>query len=137
MKQKTSQLKNLGLRTTGPRFHILAAFGHDCVPLSADDIFEKVKKYKIDRATVYRTLHSFQKHDLVRRLDMRQDSVYYELKNTHHHHITCTSCGTVEKVDQCEIEGLGSRVAKKSSRFDLVSDHSLEFFGICLSCAKK
>ena len=54
----------------------------------------------------------------------------------HKGEIICTDCGTVESFDNCDIKNLSKNVLGKSSKFKAINQHSLEFFGVCESCAK-
>lgn len=129
-------IKNAGLRVTPARVGILGLFSSRCKPMSAEDIFSKTKKNNFDLVTIYRTLASFEKAGIIRKLDLRKDSAYYELSKGHHHHLTCKSCSRVEEIDECGIEGYIEKIAKQSKNFNKISDHSLEFFGLCKTCAK-
>lgn len=94
-----------------------------------------LKKKKTNLVTVYRTLATFETAGILRRVDLHKDSVFYELAEHHHHHIVCTDCGTVESFEDCDIKSVTKNALARSSKFDSVSSHSLEFFGVCRSCA--
>jgi len=128
-------MHDANLKCTAPRELVIALLYEKHLPLSAQDIFEQLKKKNtIDLATVYRTLASFEKAGLVKRIDLRTDTVLYELNTLHHHHIVCTHCGRVEDFDLCEVDRLMKKVASQSSHFNVVSEHTLEFFGVCTAC---
>ncbi len=130
-------LKQHGLKATAPRGAILGVLAAKHEPLSAQDIYKKLpKKTEIDLVTVYRTLASFEKAGIVKRVDLRSDAVLYELNDEHHHHIVCTSCGTVEDFDLCDIGEMAKKIAGHAKRFKTIGDHSLELFGICNACVK-
>ena len=92
------------------------------------------KKSGMDLVTVYRTLASFEKAGIVKRVDLRADAVLYELNDEHHHHIVCTNCGTVEDFELCDMEALTKKIAQKSKHFKTIQEHTLELFGICTQC---
>ena len=130
-----NMLKNKKLKVTPARVTVLSMFSENCKPMNAEDIFNKFKK-EIDRVTVYRTLASFEKNKILKRVDLRKDSVYYELASHHHHHITCTDCGAIESFETCEIQNVSKKILNKSSKFNSINQHSLELFGVCKSCSK-
>ena len=131
-------LKDVGLKTTPARSAILAVFSEQCGPVNALHIFKKVKNKDINQVTVYRALSSLEKLGVLNRVDLRKDSVYYELADTHHHHhIVCLSCGKTEEFELCDAGKILKEVLKKSSQFKAVKDHSFELFGICKACSKK
>lgn len=141
MKKETRQakdvLKEYDLKATKPRELILAALGAERRPYNAQELFETLsKKHDIDLVTIYRTLASFEKAGLAKRVDLRQDAVAYELAGEHHHHIVCTECGTVEDFELCDMEAVTKKVVAKSKRFTAVREHTLELFGVCDSCVR-
>lgn len=129
-------LQKNSLKTTPARVAILGLFKKINKPISAEYIVTKVSKEKIDQVTVYRTLHSFEKAKIIRRVDMRQDAVFYELADEHHHHVICTSCGEVEDFNFCIKGGLEEKIISQSKKFSHISDHSLELFSVCKPCIK-
>ena len=127
-------LKNKGFKNTPTRMSILEVFLNNNKPLSADFIYKKLQN-SINEATVYRTLSSFEKSGILKRVDLRKDSVCFELNNDHHHHIVCIKCGTIEDFkENKEIEKLLDQVVEKSVKFKNIKEHSLELFGFCKVC---
>lgn len=134
-------LKEVGLKVTDSRLEILHIFSVDCHPINAEYIYSKLKNKHINQVTVYRTLFSLEKARIIKKIDLRKDSAYYELADKsperHHHHLVCTDCGCTESFEICQIENISKEVLKKSSLFKAVSEHSLELFGLCKSCSKE
>lgn len=91
----------------------------------------------IDRATVYRTVALFEQLGIVQRLPIGWK---YRLElsdqfSDHHHHATCTHCGTVITLpEDPELEHRLDEIAE-NHRFRLES-HQIEMRGLCESCAK-
>ncbi len=129
-------LKEARLKVTPARLAILNLFTEGCKPLNAEDIFSKLKSKDINLVTIYRTLGSLEQAGILKRIDLHTESIHYELASHHHHHIVCTKCGDIEGFDICEVENISKKVLIKSSRFNSINQHSLEFFGMCKSCAK-
>lgn len=129
-------LKKAGLKATSARKHILKAFSSDCKPINAEYLYSKLKAKKINQVTIYRTLASMEIAGILKRVDLRKDSIYYELALNHHHHIVCTNCGKTEVFDICGIDTISQKILKKSSKFKTISQHSLELFGMCRTCTK-
>src|SRR5258708_4930571 len=139
MEADYEKLKNLlqsrGHKATKARMAVLSTFSPGCEPMSARDVHAKIRKTKVDYATVYRILSAFLKSGILKVADLRKDSVYFELGSGHHHHMVCTDCGLVEDFDNCRIEKLGDSIIKSSSNFKKINDHSFELFGLCRSCS--
>lgn|SRR3989338_11239563 len=130
-------LKKNGYKNTPARKVILQIFSKNKVPLNAEIICKKLAKQKIsiNEVTVYRTLASFEEKGILKRVDLRKDSVYFELNTEHHHHIICTKCNEVEDFENKEIEKVLGRIVESSFKFKSIKDHSLELFGLCRMCA--
>lgn len=127
-------LKDAGLKCTTSRIMILEVLYIFAKPTKSFDIYNKLKN-KIDEATVYRTLASFEKMGIIRQVNLRREAVYFELNIDHHHHIVCVMCGDIEDFkESSEIEKILGRIVEKSSRFKIIKEHSLELFGLCKTC---
>lgn len=138
MKEDLSNvLKTSGFKTTPIRLAILEVFSHDCKPINAEYIHQKLKKQKVNIVTIYRTLTSFENAGILKRVYLQKDSVYYEMSGHHHHHIVCTDCGLVEGFDDCDLDNLSKKVLKSSDKFNTITKHSLELFGQCKKCNNK
>ncbi len=130
-------LKTAGLRATQPRLRVLAVLEDSTYPLSVADIARVLSKPKVDQVTVYRTLETFVQAGLVQHLELHQGRSFFELATRdHHHHLVCRSCGRVEDVEGCDMDGMERAIAKRSKNFKSVTSHALEFFGDCKECAK-
>jgi Fe2+ or Zn2+ uptake regulation protein len=129
-------LKEKKLKSTMPRREIVAVFEKGHRLLNAEDIFNKVKKKGIDLATVYRTLQSFEKHHIIKKVDVRLPAEHYELADHHHHHVVCTSCGEIESFEHCSMDAASKKVLGSSKKFASIQDHAFEFFGLCHPCAR-
>jgi Fur family ferric uptake transcriptional regulator len=133
-------LRGNGFKVTGPRTAILSLFSEKCAPMSAEQIFKKLSPDTgVDLVTVYRTMASFEEKGIMKRIDLHKDAVYFEINGDdthHHHHIVCNGCGKIEKMEKCPAEPLARTAASHSAHFAEVTAHSLEFFGMCKSCAK-
>src|ERR1035437_7478344 len=120
MKEKDFKkiLHNAKLKSTSPRLVILKTLSEIKNPETAQEIHKRLKK--IDLVTLYRTLASFEKSQLVKRIDMHKDAGYYELNLDHHHHIICTDCGKLEDFELCDIDRLTKKIVAKASNFKSV-----------------
>lgn len=90
----------------------------------------------IDRASVYRTVELFEQSGVVRRIRIGW-KYKVELADTfsHHHHMTCTSCG--KTIHFAEDQHLESRMAEiAASHSFTIQDHQLEIQGFCADCRR-
>ncbi len=137
MKNIETVLQKAGLKITPARREILAYIIELHTPCGAQDIARALKKKDIDLVTIYRTLLSFEKAGIVRRVDLRTDAVVYEVATTHHHHIVCTSCGMVEDFTDCDVSIRMKKIIRASKKFTSIQDHSFELFGTCGMCTTR
>ncbi|MFH4355235.1 MAG: ferric iron uptake transcriptional regulator [Neisseriaceae bacterium] len=135
----TKQLKNSGLKVTGPRLKILNLFEmHPDMHMSADDVYRIVleKHMDIGVATVYRVLTQFEEAGILTRHHFDTGKAVYELNTGEHHdHMICIRCGEVREFLEAEIEELQVRMASKYG-YEIL-DHALYIYGICPTCARK
>ena len=50
----------------------------------------------------------------------------------HHHHLSCTSCGRVEEIDEAYVQPIAERLTREMG-FE-IDDARLDFYGRCASC---
>jgi Fur family ferric uptake transcriptional regulator len=132
-------LKGKGQKATLARVSILDIFSKKKEHLNALMVYkELLKRHKtkdINEVTVYRTLASLEEANILRRVDLRKESVYFELQDEHHHHIVCTNCNSIEEFESEKIEEALEKIVTKSSRFRNIKEHSLQLFGLCVNCS--
>ena len=86
-----------------------------------------------DYSTVFRAVSGLERDGFIKRIDLGDGKVHYELSDEHHHeHIRCDECGRVAEVAGCVLEGASSAVTE-STGFKVTS-HQLLFSGICPDC---
>ncbi|MDJ0929189.1 MAG: ferric iron uptake transcriptional regulator [Gammaproteobacteria bacterium] len=124
------ELKQAGLRATGPRLKILDVLHEsDDRHLSAEDIYRHLVEADEDvgLATVYRVLTQFEEAGLVRRHNFESGHSVFELNSPgHHDHMVCLETGDVVEFLSEDIERLQREIADAHG-FELV-DHSLVLY---------
>jgi len=88
----------------------------------------------IGRATVFRTLGLLVRVGVLERLHSAggRDSYVVGERARHHHHLVCSSCGTVIDLEGCGLAELIESVAHQHSF--RVEGHLVEIFGLCPTC---
>jgi Fur family ferric uptake transcriptional regulator len=128
------------MKVTPIRLAILNTFSKNtCRPKNAEQVLAQVQKRdnSVNLVTIYRNLISFEESGILRRIDLHQKSIHYELTAHHHHHIVCQDCGEIESFENCDLGALDKKLLKQTKKFKQIKSHSLEFFGQCKSCFKK
>jgi Fur family ferric uptake transcriptional regulator len=130
-------LRQAGFKATPGRVEVLELLDKSKKPLSIKDIKQSLKRGELDQATIYRMVNDLKQAGVIRQVDFLHDHAHYELAaHKHHHHLICEKCGKVADISKCNIGAL-EQEALKIGDFAKINHHSLEFFGICNSCAKK
>ncbi|KPK97906.1 MAG: ferric uptake regulation protein [Omnitrophica WOR_2 bacterium SM23_72] len=142
------KFRGCGYRITSGREAILDVLSKSDKHLSAEDIYMKVhsKCPSIGLTTIYRTLEVLASLGLVFKFDFGDRRARYELAQgpkgaRHHHHLICTSCGRVidytDFIDE-EIELLNQTEKGLTKKYDFkITNHLIQFYGLCNACAKK
>lgn len=88
----------------------------------------------VDRATVYRTLESFERIHLIKRIwnGWKSNVELSDLFVAHHHHATCDNCGQSLRLESDALEKVLQALAKKHAF--TMKDHSVELRGLCKDC---
>lgn len=134
-----AQLKDNGLKVTGPRLKILDLFErHQDSHLSAEDVYRILldEGIEIGVATIYRVLTQFEQADILMRHHFETGKAVYELnKGGHHDHLVCVKCGMVTEFHNEQIETLQDKIAEENGY--RIVDHALYMYGVCSACQKK
>lgn len=127
-----------GHRLTEPRQRLIAILSQWPSRFSAGELVKAARKAEppIGRATVFRTLGLLLELGIVERVRGADDSEGYVVarRGDHHHHLVCSSCGRVEDLPLCPVEGRLKELAAER-RFQ-VQGHNLEVYGLCEGCVK-
>ncbi|HWR17379.1 MAG TPA: Fur family transcriptional regulator [Terriglobales bacterium] len=127
--------KESGLALTHQRqviFNTLAEMHHP----SPEEVYDEVKKAipSISHATVYKTLHTFVEHGILRELSPHHGTLRVDMGTEPHHHLICIRCKTVMDV---EPESVGPvKVMGKLPKGFKVERVAVEIQGLCGKCAK-
>jgi Fur family transcriptional regulator, ferric uptake regulator len=103
--------------------------------ISAQDIYGKLRAsdQAVGLATIYRALESLKLEGIVQCRTLSTGESLYSCVQADRHHLTCLHCGESIPIDECPVEQLEQRL-EALHRFKIYY-HTLEFFGVCLTCA--
>jgi len=133
-------IKQKGMKYTEQRAIILQILVDVDDHLSAEELHEIIKKehpnQNIGIATIYRTLNFLEEVELISSISFGKDGKKYEGNNkVHHDHLICTLCGTIEEFVDDNIEQRQEKIAKDHGF--MITDHTLQIYGICSKCQNK
>ena len=126
------RLQALNHRVTPARLGVIAAVLAQSGHFSVDDILRTA--HNVGRATVFRTIRLLTDLDILCRVLLEDGSLRYRvsLRDDHHHHLVCVSCGNVRDLEDCAVGDLVRDLAAATD-YD-IQGHWLEFYGRCASC---
>src|ERR1700730_6698243 len=131
-----SSLRPAGGKRSGKRDRILDIFLQQEGHLSADDLFDVVRRAEpgIGRATVYRTLQWMVDADIARKVDFGEGRSRYEASYRHprHFHLICTKCHRSSEFLSSDVEGLMEEIA--SARRFSATRAVVQIYGTCDDC---
>ena len=124
---------------TRPRIVLLEILLQNKGPLKVEDVI-KLSEGKLAVSSLYRIINMLTNLDLISEFQTPDNTKVIELsgiKDDHHHHIFCKSCGSVvdfELDDNLE-KNLEQEIQLIESTHNIsVLSHSLELFSICNQC---
>jgi Fur family peroxide stress response transcriptional regulator len=83
-------------------------------------------------ATVYKTLDTFIKSNLVQELNTGDDYIRYDAQIQEHPHAICNACGKVQDLDVHLLDGLLARIQQETD-YD-IQYQKIYFYGRCPQC---
>lgn len=129
--------RSKGLRITHQRseiFYELAKYlGHP----TAENVFSRLRKRlkTISFDTVYRTIATFEKNGLIRRVQFLDNSARFEINLSVHHHLVCTQCKKIEDFYWHDFDQL--KLPKSINDWGKVDLKHVVVNGLCSQCKKK
>ena len=96
------ELREAGLRVTGPRVLILSTLRADRGHPTPESLFDALKgEYpSLSLSTVYQTLETFQRAGLCRRVTTRDGRLRVDGTAHDHDHAVCRACGRIYDVER-------------------------------------
>jgi Fur family transcriptional regulator, peroxide stress response regulator len=133
--QMLRALKETGFRLTQQRRAIIDFIaGREDHP-SAKQIFEVLQtKTDISFATIYNTLETLVKIELIKEIDFEHKENRYDTNLRPHLNLVCTKCGSIQDVE-FKLPVTPQQV-KADTKFT-TTNYRLEFMGVCAQCNKQ
>lgn len=127
-------LKDAGYSLTKARLSVFEVLLDNHEPMSMGQLVAAAPA--VDRASVYRAVELFERLGIIQRITTGWK---YKLElsdrfTDHHHHLTCTNCDRVVKINEDELEQFIADVAQRAHF--MPSAHQIEIQGLCEDCAK-
>ena len=131
-----SSLRPAGGKRSSKRDRILNVFLRQEGHVSADDLFERVRREAagIARATVYRTLQWMVGAGIARKVDFGEGRFRFEPAYRHprHFHLICTRCHSSSEFLSTDVESLMEEIA--AARHFAATQSVVQIHGTCGEC---
>jgi Fur family transcriptional regulator, ferric uptake regulator len=127
-------LQSARLRRTEPRLAVLETLLDSGIPLSCDQIAERIGPDSPNRVTVYRTIETLVSAGVVHQAYLQDRTWMYELghhctEHQCHPHFTCTRCGNTSCLPGVEVPMPSSPV-----KGYVISHQRVSWEGLCPDC---
>ncbi len=132
-----ARLRKEGCRLTPQRMAVVKILASNEDHLSAEKIYERVKADFpfTSLATIYKTVTLLKHLGEVMELGFVDDSNRFDGARPYPHpHLICTKCRTILDPDLPALSNLPKELSKKTGY--QISNHRLDFFGVCPQCQK-
>lgn len=122
------------MRMTSQREIILAELRESRQHLSADELYERVRKFmpRISLATVYRNLETLSEAGMIAKLEISGRQKRFDADIHPHDHIYCVRCHRVDNIDFDR--KMVDEIVIASDKGYRITGYRVEFTGICSSC---
>lgn len=129
------ELREVDLRATPARLAVLNLLENTDKPLDVFTIIGSLEKQGVnaDPVTAFRIINLFTEKGLTKRVQFQEGKFRYELASKEdHHHLICRGCGSIQNIEDRSMKEWENEIEK--TKGFLVSNHNLEFFGLCKLC---
>jgi len=123
-----------GLKVTHQRLQIydemIKANDHP----TAEALFERLREAMptLSLDTVYRTLATFEQHNIIKRVKTDRHKTRYEAKMNRHHHFICQKCEAITDFNWSAFDK--DKLPGEVRSLGTIIDHSITVSGICRNC---
>ena len=132
--QFIERCRSAGLSVTPQRIAIYKALRISNSHPSPEDIYKIIHpEYPtIALATVYKTLETFEKHNIISLVPNFHNTIRYDTHTERHHHIVCSQCHKIMDITDSGLDNLP--VPQSVTRNNKFVDFSVHFNVVCELC---
>jgi Fur family ferric uptake transcriptional regulator len=128
--QAVAALRERGLRLSTARRLVLQALFETEVPLSAEQIAQRLE---LELTSVYRNLETLERHGLVRHVHLGHGpGLYVLVGGGEREYLYCERCGAVQALELAELDGVRRRI-KDQFGYEARFTH-FPIVGACRAC---
>ena len=82
---------------------------------------------------MFRAVTLLERQGVIDKIDLGEGHARFEVRDAHHEHIRCESCGKVEEVPVCVLDDAAAQVQAVTGY--RVLSHRVVFGGLCRECS--
>lgn len=129
-----SRCREVKLSVTPQRLSIFKALIQDRSHPSPESVYNSIipEHPTISLATVYKTLDTFEKNEIISMVTPLYNTVRYDPMTKRHHHLVCVQCKRVIDIDEPELDEV--KIPKALDHKHRLIDYSIHFNIICSDC---
>ncbi len=129
--------KTKGLRITHQRTEVFRALIQHANHSTTEDIFNQVRKHlkTISLDTVYRTIGTFEKCGLIKKVHLIDNTTRFDHNLSNHHHLVCSKCSKIEDFYWPDFDQMKPPIS--ISHWSNIGARHVVIDGLCSSCSKK
>jgi Fur family peroxide stress response transcriptional regulator len=131
-----SACREAGLKVTHQRLEVFRELASASDHPTAETLYKRLQQTMptLSLDTVYRTLTTFEEHDLISRVQTTESHARFEAEMSPHHHAICSKCHKITDFqwDICKTRGLPKAIAK----WGKIHNKQITLRGICAECAR-
>lgn len=132
----TEKCRQIGLKITPQRLEIfremIGAKDHPSALMLHKKLQRRMPTISLD--TVYRTLLTFEQHNLIARVNTRQSLARFDALMEPHHHFICERCHGIEDIQSESLDAL--QLAERASEWGEIRKVDVVMYGICKKCLR-
>jgi len=122
------------MKITPQRLEIMRYLDENRIHPTAHQIYSSLKEKNpsLSKTTVYNSLETLRKHNIIQVLTISGSEARYDFKTEMHHHFLCKRCGTIIDIDiKCPYL---NKILNGKHRVEEIHGY---FKGICKKCLDK
>lgn len=125
--------RDAGLKVTHQRTAIYGMLASTGLHPTPEEVYSEIRTQlpSISLATVYKVLDQFFHHGFLRKVSTETQAARYDANLLPHHHLVCSSCGTILDVEE---EGSLEGLSVSGENGFRVSHYDVIFHGRCAVC---
>lgn len=129
--------REAGLKLTHQRLEIFGELVRSPDHPSAEALHQRLRRKipTLSLDTVYRTLATFARHGMIKKVETVESQARYEVTLVRHHHLICSRCNTIMDFQWPLVDE--AALPEEVTGWGRVDNRSVVVYGTCKNCLKR